>query len=127
MLNAEAKAAVEPRPKIEKKSKASMSRPLTEPTTAMAPDLPVPPKAMPIVSPFKSRAPVPKIPKGSAGCGITRSSVTGAICVVSNATGSSSSGAGSSADGGKAGPPWGKAFSLSYPWRAPKPNPNAPY
>ena len=119
MLNAEAKAAVEPRPKIEKKSKASMSRPLTEPTTAMAPDLPVPPKAMPIVSPFKSMAPVPKIPKGSAGCGITRSSVTGAS--------SSSSGAGSSADGGKAGPPWGKAFSLRYPWRAPKPNPNAPY
>ena len=118
MLHAEAKAAVEPRPKIEKKSKACMTRPLTEP---------VPPKAMPIVSPFKSRAPVPKIPKGSAGCGITRDSVTGAICVVSNATGSSSSGAGSSADGGKAGPPWGKAFSLSYPWRAPKPNPNAPY
>ena len=53
-----------------KKSKACMTRPLTEP---------VPPKAMPIVSPFKSRAPVPKIPKGSAGCGITRDSVTGAI------------------------------------------------
>ena len=120
MHYAEAKAAVEPRPKIAKKSKASMSRPLTEPTTAMAPDLPVPPKAMPIVSPFKSRAPVPKIPKGSAGCGMTRSSVTGAS--------SSSSGAGSSADGGKAhGPPWGKAWSRGPPWSCSKPNPNSPY